>query len=81
MFSNRNRIREAETLILDIQLLIDRAREEGKDTTECETLLNEGNVALEKALMYYPTNCIASNNWVIKAITLFKQAKECLENL
>lgn len=76
-----NRIREAETLILDIQLLIDKAKEEGKDTVKCEEILNQGNEALENAFMYYPGNCIAGNNWVIKAIALFKQAKECLENL
>lgn len=76
-----NRIREAETLILDIQLLIDKAKGEGKDTVKCEEMLNQGNEALEKTFMYYPGNCIAGNNWVIKAIALFKKAKECLGNL
>ena len=76
-----NRIREAEALILDIQLLIDKAKQEGKDTTTCEKMVNEANEALETALTYYAGNCIAGNNWVIKAIALFNQAKECLGTL
>jgi hypothetical protein len=78
---SRNRIRQVEDLIFDIQQLIDEAKAEGKDTIECENLLEQAIEAYEKAQMYIAGNCIASNNLAIKALGLLKKAKGCLENL
>lgn len=78
---SRNRIRQVEDLLFDIQQLIDEAKAEGKDTTECENLLKQAIEAYEKAQMYIAGNCIASNNLAIKALGFLKKAKECLENL
>jgi M6 family metalloprotease-like protein len=76
------RIKRAEKLKSDVEELIEKAKTEEKDTTECENLLNQAKEALKKAHMYFTgTNYVAANNWAIKAIELITKAKECLENL
>jgi hypothetical protein len=78
---SRNRIRQIEDLLLDIQKLIDEAQAEGKDTAACEALLAQAKEAYERAQMYIAGNCIASNNLAIKAIELLEKARKCLEDL
>lgn len=78
---SRNRLRQVGDLLVEIQQLIEGAQAEGKNTTECENLLEKAKEAYEKAQMLIPGNCIASNNLALRALELLKKTRECLENL
>lgn len=76
------RIEKAEDLVAVNQELIDKAKAEGKDTTECEELLEQAKEALEMAKMYSTgKNCCAANYWAVKAMNLLYECKECVESL
>ncbi|MFQ6088786.1 MAG: hypothetical protein ACE5K0_07800 [Candidatus Methanofastidiosia archaeon] len=62
--------------------LLGEAKEKGFETKECEELYEKAIEFLEKAENFYKGgNYIAANNYALKAIELFEEAIECLEEL
>lgn len=79
---SQTHIKEAEDHIPYTEELIEEAKAEGKDTTECEELLEQAKEALEKAYMYFAGgNYIAANYWAMQAIEFLEKCRKCLENL
>ncbi|MBU7012514.1 MAG: hypothetical protein HXS46_17675 [Theionarchaea archaeon] len=79
---SQTHIKEAEDHIPYIEELVEEAKAEGKDTTECEELLEQAKKALEKAYMYFAGgNYIAANYWAMQAIEFLEKCRKCLENL
>lgn len=73
-------ISEAHELLTQADDLSIKAKTQGKDTTECEILIEEARLLLKKSQTLL-TNPIRANNLAMQALEKLRQALECLEAL
>jgi hypothetical protein len=76
-------LQKAETLLDTVQELLDTVQTLDADTSPVEELLDEAKALLEKAKVYckYSQNCIAGNNFAIKAQELLEEAQKLLKSM
>ncbi|MFQ6087534.1 MAG: hypothetical protein ACE5K0_01350 [Candidatus Methanofastidiosia archaeon] len=72
----------ALTLQLQAEELLKEAQKEGIDTSECEVLMEQAERLMEEAQELFESgNYIAANNLALKAIRIWEEAIQCLEDL
>ncbi len=77
-----NRIQTVEDTLESLQEQFAALKEEEKDTTPCDALLELVEEYLERARENYEKgNYIAANYWALQATSTLEEAQECLENL
>lgn len=77
-----SRIRDAESLQEEVNILLEETKEKGLDTSTCELIIEEALNLLEEAKNFYAGgNYIAANYYALEAIKKFREAMKCLEDL